>query len=319
MNNRLIAQLNNLTINEKLTKGIKIFNNYRLTNSFEVFSNDIADDAMVFSIGSLEYQSFESSCYVYAFIDDSFNIYEHEERIKMISQLLKICRSLSTAIWLIKDNSVNVETGYLYTPTNDMVSSNRIDPYYYSHKCEVIDITLSREEIHKCIHLIKILYGFDNIFNTDITSKEYMAFSQISKLSRAFAFISLARSQFLIPMKITLYMTALESILSNSNTEITNQISQNVAHILGDSKEDKISISRLIKKGYDVRSCCIHGNNLSNKYKDAESLFELSRQIDDTVRNVILYIMGNEDLFSIFNNENPVLINDWIENLPFKV
>ena len=101
-------------------------------------------------------------------------------------------------------------------------------------------------------------------------------------------------------MKVLLYITAMEALISTSTAELSHQVAERVAVLLGNDASARIAIYNDIKKGYGYRSKTAHGEALKGTEQDVAGLLE---RLDEYVRQ-LLQLDTPYDL-------DPVQINDF--------
>lgn len=117
---------------------------------------------------------------------------------------------------------------------------------------------------------------------------------------RAFFFSLAARSQGILPLKITFYINALESLFSTANTELSYRIAERVALLLKDNKEERVILFNKIKKAYNFRSKVVHGDYIKLRNNQEEELIEISTMLDNVIRKLLT---EHKDLFDEEDNQ----------------
>lgn len=141
------------------------------------------------------------------------------------------------------------------------------------------------------------------------------AFSKnLSRLSRFVGFIEASRSESNLGIRISLYMTCLEILFTTDASELTQKLSQRVACFLSDSKAERISTFRTIKRAYLIRSTVVHGDCLKPRL-EAE-LSNICVEIDDILRRLFNLIMSDPQHKAIFG-KNDQDLEDYFLNLTF--
>ncbi|WP_430899894.1 MULTISPECIES: hypothetical protein [unclassified Paraflavitalea] len=136
--------------------------------------------------------------------------------------------------------------------------------------------------------------------------------STTTNFQRAIALLDDARKTSLKTAKITFYCSVLESILSTSNSEVTNQISIRTALFLGKNKDQRTEIYRIVKKAYDIRSCFIHGNKINSQTD--KLLPDFSKKMDQITRQLFINLLTQKkDFLDLKGNQ----IEDYFLNKLF--
>jgi len=135
-----------------------------------------------------------------------------------------------------------------------------------------------------------------------------------SRISRALFHITAGRSEPDIPLKITSYCSALETLFSTSQAELSHQLSERVAFFLGTSPEERLALFRKTKKAYGIRSKIVHGDAV--KESELETIINFSEFCDNTLRDICRIILSSEENLQVFMG-NPSKIDDYFMGLIF--
>ena len=66
-----------------------------------------------------------------------------------------------------------------------------------------------------------------------------------------------------LPHKVANYCTSFEALVSTSSTELSHQVSERVAVLIGKDSAEAEKIYRDLKRAYDTRSKLVHGDQLT--------------------------------------------------------
>lgn len=126
--------------------------------------------------------------------------------------------------------------------------------------------------------------------------------SDYTRIDRALYFILGARRSSILPMKIMYYCNAFECLFTTGKIEISHQISERVASMLG-TKDQKLHIYKQMKTAYGVRSTIVHGQAF--KLQEKQSMASLSKNLDDYLRELIngkheVFYSKDEDMNKFF-------------------
>lgn len=124
--------------------------------------------------------------------------------------------------------------------------------------------------------------GFD-IF-TDITS------NKVTRFARFLQFVQAARRETFPAIKIAQMCSALESLFSTTDTELTHRLSERVAFFLGGDPQQMEDTYRFIKKAYAIRSQVTHGAPVSARL--AGSTAEISKEMLDILRKIAFKVIS---------------------------
>jgi hypothetical protein len=105
------------------------------------------------------------------------------------------------------------------------------------------------------------------------------------------------------PTVIVHFWIALEALFGpEDGREITFRLSQRLAFFLERDRSKAFDIFGKVKKGYGWRSKVVHGLHLTGLSPDKSS--DISWEIEELVRQVIVKILENEELINCFNSSD---------------
>ncbi|MDZ4567456.1 HEPN domain-containing protein [Bacillus cereus] len=221
-----------------------------------------------------------------------------------------------TALWLIKDNSVNTNHFYWW----DFESGNVIGDFpkilFSDSKGEYAVTRFSVEEIEQALEMHKKIMKYNSRKNTDDEKNPSIGtnlsginnFNKIAsafdddRISRAFKMIISARSQSFLPAKIASYISAIEALVSSNRESLVMQVSERVPKVIGDSQEDKLVIHDNLREAYNIRSKYVHGDKVSDKI--AKRLEEISENIDTIIRRLLIKIINDYEHIKDYNENS---------------
>lgn len=199
---------------------------------------------------------------------------------------------LTNEFWKLRDNSIYVRDGFLFvykdkvedgfTFKADLSSINSkastaIEPVVFT-KEEI-------EELAKDMQLISIDEVCSGNANyRDVTQFQYFKNSKLDRKMMAWVYILHARFIHALTIKVLMYITAMEALVSTSTVELSHQVAERVAILIGDDAEERLNIYNEIKKGYGVRSKAAHGEPLKGTEQDIKDLLV---RIDDYMRRLM--------------------------------
>lgn len=316
-----ITKLFHFKLNKILNRGITIKDDIRLSNSRNRVEDNIGDIFIKNLIGELEYDNLLNCHYIYAVGNIEENMDDENKRISLINYYLAFSQIFCNSLWLIRDNSVNNESGFLCIKKGNKihsVTSNMRTALFLNSSGEYKEEEFTDEEIKKInISLIRFFnIGFDK--TTMVTEELRKMYNNSNRLERFFYFLQGARTQGFIPNRIALYCTMLETILSTDTIEISHKIAERAAKIIGQDYEERLNIFTIIKDAYSIRSSAVHGDKLKKQFRELDKLCEISKGIDDVLRNLILYLLNNEEILQLFLKRDNNNLNQWFNELIFK-
>ena len=126
-------------------------------------------------------------------------------------------------------------------------------------------------------------------------------------------FLTLARSNSFLPLKISFYIAILETLFTTDNNEVTHKVSERISFYLSD-KLNKLNTFKIVKECYGIRSKFVHGQKLDRKY-DNDALKEKSSELDDIIRILLnKVILEESDMFL----SNDHILNESFNKLIFR-
>jgi hypothetical protein len=267
-------------------------------------------------IGALESYFFENSkAFLFFNFENTEEIFKDERNLESLERILLWIDDIFKNLWLIKDNNVITDTSFLIhndVNTNSEAASLRLQ-YQLTKSNGLIETTkFTKDEI---IEFSKYHNDIENYFHSKNSSSQgFMLEKNFSRVNRGLIFVKQAREARNLAYKISNYCSALETIFSTDNVELSHKLSERIAFFL---KEDfaVLETFKLIKKSYGVRSKLTHGDSLDNKQID--TLDYLSIELDNKLRFSINKIIKSDKLIKIFESPKNT-IDEYFENLIFR-
>lgn len=148
---------------------------------------------------------------------------------------------LTNEFWTLRDNSIylrdsflfvyekDIEKGFTYKADLSMINSKasaKIEPTIYS-KEEI-------EELAKDMHLILVEEVRSGGVNyRDVTQFQYFKSGKIGRKMMAWVYVFHARGINALTIKVLMYITAMEALVSTSTAELSHQVAERVAILIG--------------------------------------------------------------------------------------
>lgn len=282
---------------------LEIMPGIRITNSDKI-KRELITEEVFDVIGRLNAIYFsEAETYIYfTFEDDDYDtLFSNLDHFSSLEMLMVWIDDFLKNMWIFKDNCVMCDQAFLIdVPIENQAKASSI-VLVYSHTLangEHLNVTFNELEFNE---IIKLHDDIENYFHSkNSSSLNFMLEKGFSRLSRALIFIKQAREARNLAYKISNYCSALESILSTDDAEISHKISERCAFLLS-KKRLKIETYKKIKTAYNVRSKLTHGATLDNK--TLNQLFQISFDIDDILRDLILLIIKDKNLLDIIDGD----------------
>ncbi len=198
---------------------------------------------------------------------------------------------LTDRFWFLRDNSIYVRDGFLFV--YDKVIE---DGYTFKAALSTINtkattqfetVTFTKEEIIELAKDMKVIDVEDVRSGSNykqVTQHQYFKSADVGRKMMAWIYIFHARAIAAITIKVLMYITAMEALVSTSTAELSHQVAERVALLIGKNAEERMCIYNNIKKGYNVRSKAAHGE----PQKGTEQVIaDLLLQLDDYMRRLM--------------------------------
>jgi hypothetical protein len=313
-----IAAIENMKVKEELGRGDKIGEDIFISNNHNIIMENTMP-AFASTIGMLEFDHLLSgNLFAYAFNNIEYT--NHKLHRDMVIYYLRKIQNFLDSLWLSYDNSVDFNLGFLLVTEKDkipVISSNNLAILYSNSKGLTGELCISREDLRE-IRLNRL-----NIWGNQMDFQTYMSqglhdISQINRklfqfriedrLSRCLSLTSAARSETLIPLKITQYCICFESLFSTDNEGLSFKVSERVAHFLHSEGFNKLEVFNDLKQAYKIRSSIVHGDILPRNISEADLL---SEKCDSYLRKAIHKIFNDASLMELFRSEKRELLNNY--------
>jgi hypothetical protein len=317
MNYYFVTKLYNMKIDSTLSKGKKLDEKARISNGFKNFENVFGNRTFMEAFGWVEYSSFDNSVYIYEIgkLED-LRFQKELSRINQLNFFMRKVQMFLHCLWLVKDNSVNTELGFLQTyskePSSGTVTSNAMADSPTNSKGEYLDETFTTEELEKAITFYKMM-ALDEDKDTD-ASERLPTNNPLSKengrVGRAFYFLSTARNESTLPLKAVHYCTLLECLFTSDSQEVTHKVSERFAHFLGNTAIERKRYYKLAKDIYKIRSKAVHGQPVK---ESSETMKTLLQEADSAIRLILSKCINKDKESLVFNLNNEEFENRFID------
>lgn len=266
------------------------------------------------------YSQIQNTKKLKTFVYNQFEIPKTELNEKsLLAYLLKTCAILSNALWMVKDSSVRFETGHLKYTDNIVLTihSNALNGLYFTSIGEKTTTSFSEQEINQAKEYFEFFF---NLTLKEEANEPENSHAEVNRINRAYYFIDLARINFDIGTKVSLYCSAFECLFSVSNGELRHRLSETIANFLETEFELKKDIYNKVKAIYDLRSSVTHGSGIRKKLitNDAAKLKELGQNCDEILRRCLDKIIVDQELVNIYLENENKSIAEYFMDLNFK-
>jgi hypothetical protein len=298
-----ITALFNLEIEDEYDVDIEVMPGVNITNDSHIVKNCITN-SLATGIGQLEVETLlNAKAVIYGVVPTAS--YSHLNQQQLLYANLIFVESFLQTTWLIKDNSINYELGFLETPynkRNSTISSNFLASLHTMASGEIKACKFTVQEIVEAIELQDRVYAFKS---EELRNLKNFLQKGNSRLARVFHFLEVARFEGNPVFKIAHYCTCFETLFSTSSTELSHKLSERIASFIDCPIEKKFDVYQEIKSAYNVRSKVVHGDNLSNNQVDSLSL--ISENCDKYLRTILRKVLDSDDLKRVFEFKNDAL------------
>jgi hypothetical protein len=257
----------------------------------------------------------ECDAFLYFEFEDDEETFKGRTNLEMLERVLLWLDDILKNLWLIKDNCVSSDTAFLIHVENNVpkeASSLRLQ-YQFNKSNGKLDKTHFKK--NELIEFAKYHDDIENYFYAKKSgSTGFMLQKNFSRLNRGLLFVKQAREARNLAYKISNYCSALETLFSTDNVELSHKLSERIAFFLNNDY-NKFKTFKTIKKAYSIRSKLTHGDILDNKQIDG--LDELSLEIDGILRFSINKVLKDKALLDIFESPKDV-INSYFDKIIFE-
>lgn len=308
---KFISTAYDLKLDGRKNKGIKLLDNLRVSNS----ENKIIEMFHPFfenAIGTLEYKYLLSNPYFYAEgeIQDETIFFDDNKGLDFLDDFMKKVQVISNLLWLVKDNSIHTETGYL------QFEKKGLDAKFHSNGRSVMfrnteglrkELTFNTEELKfpeiffsNYFHPLSAVKN-ESFENDPVDTPQVY---EGSRIERAFYLIQTARAQGYLPERISIFTSLLETLLSTSSNEVTHKLKERVAWLLGKNFEIREEIFNDMGVIYGIRSHHVHNSTVPKNANTQEKLIGYSRLLETYVRDTLVKILTEESIYTFYQKND---------------
>src|SRR5438309_6003726 len=298
-------------IPEPTGKGIQIAEDVYLTNECSGQLDRILSRPFRFAIGGNECVSLLRGSAA-AYCKDLPNEPDPTKAVRFLTTWLQILRAFFMALWVVRDNAVNCELGFLEhdVPSQGLThASNFIAALFSTARGGTDRITFSIADVRRAREyfssfFLPVMYGRD--VGSGIAFEPPMkpppaviSAKGVHRLPRLLYFLGAARCATDLGVKVSLYMTCLEILFSTEANELTHRLSERVAFFLRRDPGERFAVYKRLRRAYGIRSKVVHGSVMSEGIQ--KELPEVATDIDELLRQLILTIISDEAARGVFD------------------
>lgn len=220
-----------------------------------------------------------------------------------LDRLMGLANIFLWCLWSQIDHAAYAEQAFLFFRYRDhWVCAKNFRPIF----CAKSDgsqgaSTVTLKAIKEASALFRIIAKGGEATKYEVTALR----SDNTRISRAIYTIQRAIQNHDLAMRVADVCNVLEILLSSTHGEISHQIAERCALIVGRSSEEKISIYRNMKQIYAIRSRVVHGGTW--KEKNLDDIRRYSKMSDDILRYVFLACLTNDKLYKALSSSDGAL------------
>ncbi len=235
-------------------------------------------------------------------------IMDQKKAIEVLDSINGLLLNFAHNLWHSKDNCVNIDTGYLLVYDNNnplrphIIGNRLINHFFDAHGDNKGTEEFDHGEIKKAARCASELIAL-HPDEADLTHQK-----PATRIYRFEDWISYTRQQSDLSMRITMYIIALEALLSTRNDKLTHQLGQRLALLTPTPPEATLIKDtytyKQIKKAYGFRSRTVHGDAV--KKKNRTELIEMSKFLDELCRQLLNEIIKKREFQDIFKDSKTI-------------
>jgi hypothetical protein len=302
-----LTALNNMTIPGLFGRGFRLSETQFVTNDSGVVKN-LFTVPLKGCAGKLEIEALlKSGAVLYCIEDFKPSECTEAEAMARLNDHLFFTRVFLMYLWLVKDNGITSELGffeYPYKSRDAKVSSNSLSTSFFDASGQRVPQQFSRDELEQARDF---LHGFLGVNGQEVefTLVHPTLPLDTTRLKRAWYFAQVARHASSLDMRISHYITCMESLFCTDSAELSHKLSERVALLLGKQLDERKRIYTTMKTAYNIRSKTVHGDKLSSR--DVERVHELSTTCDKFLRQTLVKIWSSPKLVEVFSGKKEAL------------
>jgi hypothetical protein len=321
----MIAKIYNMSIPSSVNNGKRIGEILRLAEGESNIQRFFRDEVIINYVGVLEYEYLFKGPYIYSrgkiqdleqryiLTDEEFDNVGDKNHF-LVNCLMREFHGFATALWLVKDNSVKTEMGFIRVNEDDgpLMTSTGTGFSVTTADGQFLDINFTNEELSLATEYFNKLFTVDSDLGKRITQDPYEG--DASRISRALYFLQRTRYEAHVPVKIMNYCMILECLFTKDSSSINHKIAERFSKIMGKTLQEKQELFKFIKYVYIIRSQVAHGQKISSK--KLANIKEQSVRLDELIRKLFVEILFGEyeGIFEKDDNELEEWFNELILN-----
>jgi len=310
-----IVALINVKLLGSFGRGLRLSDTHFLTNDPTVIHPLLSSNFERIA-GLLETEAIRNAPgVIYSITEYNAATFKDEHAQRFVGQQLGFIQNFLITLWLVKDNAVNVELGFLERPYQaafvSSVSSNYRDTYFSDASgkfpmCEFTDVEL------RVARDIFVKQFAKNVVELEQTGRTVPP--DFDRVERVLYFSQRARASSDLGMKVATYVTCFESLFCTESSELAHKLAERLAFFCGDTPNSMFEIFKTAKTAYTIRSKTVHGDKLSARL--AEQARPVSLECDGLLRKTLNKILTTPGMHEQFV-ASPEQLEDYLTRLVF--
>lgn len=254
-------------------------------------------------IGALEAGTIaKAGALLYHYPADEVSALSDSDGLAYLNYQLRRSQMLCTALWLVRDHSVNFELGFLSRSRGPIyvVTSNALAAFGTTAEGVLTSTVFSKSDL-------ALARTYFSSLVARAAPEEAVVPVDTARPERAFFFLTAARASSTLGVRIAHYVTALEALFATEASELTHRLSERIALFLESDLEARLATYEVVRRAYGVRSRTVHGDRLSkSQFKEVQ---QISVAIDQVLRRVLCRLLTAPSLLDLFCSKSDVLEN----------
>jgi hypothetical protein len=224
-------------------------------------------------------------------------------------------------LWFAKDNSVTIGSMFCFLPNTKYLMQNIKLATYSNSEGNHSEILVTKKDFEIALKAFEQFTRLSNEEDNVLVPKakfeerpvvtdssyHYADYNKNTRIERALSFLTMARANSFLPLKIALCMSLLECLFTTDRQEVTHKVCERVSLYIGGSYEDKVQNYKIIKDAYDVRSGFFHGQDIDKKQDTRLQLAIHSQKVDSILRTILTKVLFDD--FAIFNGSKDARVD----------
>lgn len=301
--------------------GLSAGNNVKLLNDKQSIDRLIGSYAEF--IGSVEHSFLLNHAQAFGYRRSTIEIKDSPASECINGELLRGLVEMNAwmmKLWIIKDNSVNLDSGWMsaIAGTEIIINNNRwsASTTMADGRARITKFTKSElDEANKIS--ISSKYWTSGPVALEMQIDQDPALTQLgadkNRFQRFIYYIHTGRSTMDVPMKIAHWCSGLEALVSSSQTELSHQVAERTASALHPISEKRLKTFKLVKQAYGIRSKAVHGSAF--KDKDFPMLIEAARSLDEVCRRLTRMYLDDSTFSSAIESNSEQFNDFWLAKI----